>query len=83
MIKIYQLKMQYVLKSSLGIEINLARYQQLYEFIGPTYGCCTPDEIAVSEKPYEGPFYGVPKDLLQEIGEHADANRNRWAGRCR
>lgn len=40
--------------------------QAVYQYKGPTYGCISPDEIAVSLAPGEGPFYGIPKSALEQ-----------------
>lgn len=55
--------------------------QVVYEFQGPTYGCTSPDEIAVSVTPGEGPFYGIPAASLEDV--HADRRvMERLQARC-
>lgn len=41
--------------------------QIVYEWAGATYGCVSPDEVAVSLAPGEGPFYGVPAVSLEDV----------------
>jgi hypothetical protein len=69
-IKIYQMIRQYIMKAEGRIEIDIPKGAMVYEYKGPTYGCCTPDEQPVSIKPHETPFFGVPKGDLLEIGTY-------------
>lgn len=58
--------------------------QVVYEHRGPTYGCISPDEIAVTLAPDEGPFYGIPKDSLEKwaAGHVATERPGAQHGRC-
>jgi hypothetical protein len=40
----------------------------VFDFLGPTYGCCTPEEVPVSKEPHEGPFVGVSRGSLEPVG---------------
>ena len=41
----------------------------VYHFRGPTYGCISPHGIAITIKPGEGPFFELPRDSLDIIGD--------------
>jgi len=43
-----------------------AKDQKVYEYLGCTYGCCSPDEIAITALPDKTPFLGVPAHILIE-----------------
>lgn len=44
---------------------DVAIGQVVYHWSGPTYGCTSPDEIAVTLAPDEEPFYGIPRESLE------------------
>lgn len=39
----------------------------VHEYWGPTYGCISPDMVAVSLVLGETPFYGIPRTAVEEL----------------
>lgn len=46
----------------------------VHEYRGHTYGCMTADEIAVSLEPGVAPFWGVPRDAVEDVNDNHEEN---------
>jgi len=60
-----QLTRQITTKECPHLTKNLEMGKVVYEYTFPTYGCIKPREIALSEKPDMGPFFGIPCDAVK------------------
>ena len=38
--------------------------EELFQYYGATYGCITPDGVAVTEQPDQTPFFEMPLDAF-------------------
>jgi hypothetical protein len=54
--------------------------EKVYAYYGPTYGCCSPNETAVTLEPNKTPFFGVPTDALsKEVNKvHVPFNLHKY-----